>query len=286
MLAHPPRCEPDVSVVLPTYNRADLLGRSIGSVLAQTFDRFELLVVDDGSTDATADVVGRFGDDRIRYMRGTRNRGPAAARNAGIAAARGALLAFQDSDDEWLPDKLRQHVDAFAGAPVPVGVVYSDMLWVGTDGTEAYRRSPTVVPHRLIDPATGFYQVYHLGIQSAVVKRECFARVGGFDDRLPAFEDLELLIRLSRDYEFLHVRQALVRYHQADGRSSNLAAEYRARCLLLRMHYKEIGRRSWRTVLKEASLFGVHPLLARHAPPAALARLLRAVYRPAVATAP
>ncbi len=160
------------------------------------------------------------------------------------------------------------------------------MLWVGTDGTEAYRRSPTVVPRRLIDPATGFYQVYHLGIQSAVVKRECFARVGGFDDRLPAFEDLELLIRLSRHYEFLHVRKALVRYHQTDGRSSNLAAEYRARCLLLRMHYKEIGRRGWRTVLKEASLFGVHPLLARRAPPAALARILRAVYRPPVATAP
>jgi glycosyltransferase involved in cell wall biosynthesis len=275
---------PDLSVVLPTYNRAHLLGRSIESVLNQTYDDFELLVIDDGSTDATGSVVSDFPDRRIRYVRCDRNRGSGAARNVGIQVARGRFVAFQDSDDEWMPDKLEHQMQVFAAAPATVGVVYSDMARVLADGRVEYHESPTVVRRRLIDPATGFYQVYNLGIASAVVRRECLSQVGPFNERLPALEDLELLIRLARRYEFVHVHTPLVRYHQTHGRSTSLATEYRARCLLLRMHYREISRCSLLVLLKEASLFVV-AWLARRPLPAPLTRFLRAVYRPRVAVA-
>ena len=275
---------PRLSVVLPTYNRAHLLRRAIESVLNQTYGDFELLVIDDGSTDATGSVMGTFVDRRIRYVRCDCNRGAGAARNVGIQIARGALVAFQDSDDEWMPDKLEHHLRAFATAAAAVGVVYSDMTRVRPDGRAEYHRSPTVVRGRLIDPATGFYQVYKLGIVSAVVRRECLLEIGLFNEQLGALEDMELFIRLARRYDFVHVDKPLVRYHQRDGRSTGLAAEYHARCSLLRMHYREIGRSGWRILLKEASLF-VIAALAQWPLPAPLTRLLRAVYRPRVATA-
>src|SRR5262245_7829489 len=92
---------PAVRIVLPTYNRAALLPRAIRSVLRQTYSDFELIVVDDGSEDATADAIQCFADPRLRYLRLPSNRGAGAARNAGIRMARAAFIAFQDSDDEW-----------------------------------------------------------------------------------------------------------------------------------------------------------------------------------------
>lgn len=100
-----------VSVVIPTYNRAELLSRAIDSVLAQTYDDFELLVVDDGSTDDTEAVVTAYDDDRVRYLAHETNRGANPARNTGIEAAEGEFVAFLDSDDEWRPRKLEAQLD-------------------------------------------------------------------------------------------------------------------------------------------------------------------------------
>lgn len=105
--------EPVVGVVLPTYNRAPLLGRALRSVLGQSFDDFEVLVIDDGSTDETAGIVAAFGDPRIRYVQLARNTGAGAARNVGIRMSRGKFPAFQDSDDEWVPSKLARQMSAF-----------------------------------------------------------------------------------------------------------------------------------------------------------------------------
>lgn len=276
--------EPRVSVILPTFNRAGLLARSIASVLAQTYNDFELLVMDDASTDDTAAVVRGFVDRRVRYHQLDRNRGPGAARNAGIRVASGEFVAFQDSDDEWLPDKLERQIAAFAGAPSSVGIVYSDMLMVRENGSVVYHPSPTVVSGRLVDPATGFYQVYMLGIVPVVVRTKCLQRVGGFDERLPAFEDLELLTRLAQRYDFIHLAEPLVRHYRTGGRSDDLVAEFGARCRLLRMHYREIAHCSRMALLKEASLFGT-ALLVRAPLPALATRVLRRIYRPRVAPA-
>lgn len=231
---------PTVSVVLPTYNRAGLIGRAIRSVLGQTYRDLELIVVDDGSTDDTAKVVEAFGDPRIRYTSLAHNRGAGAARNAGIQLARGRLLAFQDSDDEWLADKLERHVAAFAGCDAEIGVVYSDMYRIHRNGASVYHRSPAVIPGRLIDPATRFYQVCGLGIQSTVIRRQCFTAVGGFNEDFPALEDLDLFIRLSRLYRFQHLERALVRYFETDGLSSCMPKKIIARSMLLTLYSKDM----------------------------------------------
>jgi glycosyltransferase involved in cell wall biosynthesis len=100
----------DVSVVLPTYNRANLVGRAITSVIAQSFKDWELLVIDDGSTDETVEVVKGFVDGRVTYVRRQANGGVSAAQNEGVARARGPFISFLHSDDEFLPSKLEEQV--------------------------------------------------------------------------------------------------------------------------------------------------------------------------------
>ncbi len=116
---------PKVSVILPTYNRAHLIKRAIQSVLDQTYQNFEIIVVDDGSTDNTEEQVRSFNNPKIRYIRYNENKGAAFARNAGIKASRGDYIAFQDSDDEWFPHKLQRQMEAFKNASPEVGVVYT-----------------------------------------------------------------------------------------------------------------------------------------------------------------
>ena len=233
---------PTVSIVLPTYQRGELIGRAIRSVLVQTFADFELVVVDDGSTDDTAAAVRQFTDPRLRYLRFDVNRGAAAARNAGIRQTAAPFLAFQDSDDEWLPHKLERHMRAFAACAPEVAVVYSDMHRVRRDGSEEPHRSPDLAPGVLLDPETRFYQVCRIGIQSTVIRRECFAAVGVFNEEFPALEDMELFIRLSGRYRFHHLEEPLVRYHETDGLSQNVPAKVVARQLLLRLYERELRR--------------------------------------------
>ena len=133
---------PVVSIVLPTYNRAALLGRAIRSVLKQSYTDFELLVIDDGSTDQSSNVVAGFRDRRIKYISLEHNTGAGAARNVGIRIAKGKFLAFQDSDDEWMPSKLVKQMSAFERGSVRLGIVYSDMLRILGDGTTTYFAAP------------------------------------------------------------------------------------------------------------------------------------------------
>jgi len=246
-----------VSIVLPTYNRGALIGRAIRSVLDQTYQDFELIVVDDGSTDATAEEVGRVGDRRVRYIRLAENRGAGAARNVGIRDAAARFIAFQDSDDEWARVKLEHHMRVFERAAPTVGVVYSDMHRIWRDGITHYHRSPTVVPGVLIDPHTRTYQVYKLGIQSTVIRREWLARCGGFDEMLPALEDLELFLRLSKCCEFVHLRVPLVNYFETDGLSNNQAVKLAARTRLLEIYRNELEREDRTFVIREAAALGL-----------------------------
>lgn len=266
MATDPPRSgvNPTVSVVLPTYNRAGLLGRAIRSVLAQSYTDFELLVVDDGSTDETSNVVASFRDQRIRYISLAHNTGAGAARNAGIRMARGKFLAFQDSDDEWLPSKLAKQMSAFERGSVRLGIVYSDMQRIRGDGTATYFAAPTVTSDRLINPAVWFYQVGNLGVQSTVIKREYLDAAGHFNENLPAFEDLEMFIRLSRRCEFHLLPEPLVRYYDTDGISKDRYAGWLSRKLILRLYYKEILTHSPAFLVYEALwLYMTQPESAR-----------------------
>jgi glycosyltransferase involved in cell wall biosynthesis len=243
---------PLVSVILPTYNRAALIGPAVQSVLTQTFADLELWVIDDGSTDETRAIVAAIGDPRLHYHRLHRNRGQAVARNEGLRRARGEYVAFQDSDDRWAPGKLERSMEVLRSACPKIGGVYCDMLRVWRDGRVTYHRSPTLTRGRWIDPATGWYQVYMLGIQASLIRRRCLDAVGHFDERLHHLEDMELFMRLSRAYELVRIGEPLVDYVQTSGVTEAMADTWQARWRILRRHAPAILRESPQFVLRES----------------------------------
>ncbi|HKG22592.1 MAG TPA: glycosyltransferase [Blastocatellia bacterium] len=224
---------PTASVILPTYNRGKTLKRAIDSVLAQTFKDFELIVIDDRSTDETPEILSAYGrQHRIRLVSQLR-RGCAAARNIGVLASRGRYIGFQDSDDEWMPTKLERAIEALESSGPEIGVFYSDMLRVETNGNTYHFHSPDVRKGLLINDETLDYQVHCIGIQSAVIRRECFDKAGLFDEALPRLIDLDLFIRLSDHFEFFHCKEPLVRYYDCEGISTNAVALVSARRYLI-----------------------------------------------------
>jgi glycosyltransferase involved in cell wall biosynthesis len=218
------------------------LERAIESVLNQTFTDFELIVVDDGSTDETHLVLGKYkGLSNVRLISSSR-RGCAAARNIGIGTSQGRYIAFQDSDDEWMPDKLAKAVAALDDAGPETGVFYSDMLRICTDGSSIDLKSPDVSSGVLIDEDTLDYHVSSIGIQSAVIKRVCFAGAGCFDEALPRFIDLEMFIRLSAKFRFVHCKEPLTKYYAGEGISTNRQALVTARRHLLHKYHSQLKR--------------------------------------------
>lgn len=227
---HTPLYAPLFSVIIPTHNRADLLVRAVKSVLVQTEPNFEVIVVDDASTDNTPSVVAAMSDERIRYIRHEKGLGSAGARNAGIREARGEFVAFLDDDDEWMAGKLAMQVDHFRrhpGADLGVVVCGSRVL-KGNRVTEQIPRPRGWVYEELLAFRC------HTTTGTILVRRSCFDRVGGFDEAFPAFEEWDLLLRLSQEYTFDYVDQPLHLYYEHDGvRVSNPRNEIRAMLLIL-----------------------------------------------------
>jgi len=234
------KVNPLVSVVIPTYNRAGLLSRAVESVLNQTYPNFELIVMDDCSTDGTESVVKGFQDYRIRYIRHKKNQGAPIARNNGIKAAKGEYIAFQDSDDEWLPTKLEKEVNAFNSAPSDLGVVYTSFWLVDND-------KKTLVPSSHVKQTEGkihdvLLEMNFVSLSSAIVKNECFTKVGMFEN-IPRFQDWELWLRISKHYRFKHLREPLVKvYRQSDSISRNTDFLISARKYILSKYYDELSK--------------------------------------------
>jgi glycosyltransferase involved in cell wall biosynthesis len=200
--------EISLSVIIPTYNRAQMVGRAIRSVLDQTYQDFEIVVVDDGSKDNTEEVVRSFNDKRVRYIKHERNEGVAAARNTGIKATRSKYIAFQDSDDEWLPEKLEKQMAGFRTASSNIGVVYTAFLKIEGD-KKTYIPSPELT-QKEGDIYNSLVRGNFVAPPAAVVKRECFAKAGMFDEGIPCFEDWELWLRISKYYHFKYIDEPLI----------------------------------------------------------------------------
>jgi len=209
---------PKVSVIIPTHNRAHFLRDAIFSVLNQTFQDFEIIVVDDASTDNTSEIVAAFNDERIRFLRHDINKGGSAARNTGILNSQCDYIAFLDDDDEWLPDKLRKQMEILLASPPEVGGVYTGCLDVDKASRKVIRqRIPTkrgnLSRELLIENCVG-------GTSTILLRKVCLQQVGLFDESLPRSQDYDLWIRISREFLFECVQEPLFKYHVHDRKIS------------------------------------------------------------------
>lgn len=204
---------PKVSVVLPTYNRAHVLTRAVDSVLTQTFRDFELIIVDDGSTDATQDVLAQYNAPQVRTIRLSTNAGACHARNIGITASCGEFVAFHDSDDEWLPNKLAVQIERLEAVQTmsrKVGASYSRVI-SKRDGIFRLYFPP------YSDELTFRGNIYSQLLQknlvdtpTLVVRREVLTEVQLFDEELPWLQDWDLALRIAQHYDFDFVEQPLI----------------------------------------------------------------------------
>jgi len=202
---------PQVSVIIPTFSRAEVLPIAIRSVLNQTFQDLEILIVDDGSSDTTQAVVKSFDDDRIHYIRHPKPRGGAAARNTGIAHSRGEYVAFLDDDDEWYPHKLARQMEVMRRSEPEVAAVYSG-YFVVERATGKIRGRMT--PKFRGDLASELLRENPIGGTSCMlVRKDCLEKVGCFDEQLPSFQDYDLWIRISREFRFDYVEEPLLNYY-------------------------------------------------------------------------
>jgi glycosyltransferase involved in cell wall biosynthesis len=202
---------PAVSIIIPVYNRLRVVGRALASVFAQEVDDWELIVVDDGSADGSADYLAGLAaaEPRLHLIRHPLNRGAPAARNTGLRAATGDYVAFLDSDDEWLPGKLAAQLAAFAAAPAGLGALATGFVLHRVASGSRIERRPAPDTDWRAELLDGCFVSPG---STLMARRACFGTVGPFAEDLPRFEDWDWLLRLLEHHGFdsLPVTGALV----------------------------------------------------------------------------
>lgn len=222
----------EVSIIIPTYNRSTKLKASIESILRQSYTDFELLIVDDASTDDTREMVEAIPDERVCYIGQEVNGGASAARNEGVRQAHCPLIAFQDSDDIWRAEKLEKQMAYWQQHPKYSMVYCSYKKYI--DNQEI------IVPNadwrgelegRIF---SWLAQRNSIGTPTMLMKRECFLEAGGFDTTLRALEDWDFVLRFSQKYAIGYVDEPLVdSYESPGGISSKGSAYYESRCRMI-----------------------------------------------------
>lgn len=228
---------PLVSVIIPVYNREDTIGRAISSVLSQSYINFEVIIVDDGSSDNSIQRVREFQDDRIRIIALEENSGANAARNRGIAEARGQYIAFQDSDDEWDKDKLQIQIEYmlqrgfFASFCAYRMIQGANEMIMPRDYEDKYKYEDGLLQ--------ALAERNVIGTPTLVVEKSIFLTVGVFDETMPRLQDYEFVIRLAQKEKIGYIAKPLVTaYRVAMSISTNTEILYRAMALLLIKHGK------------------------------------------------
>jgi glycosyltransferase involved in cell wall biosynthesis len=232
---------PTVSVIIPTHNRAKLIGKAIKSVLNQTYQDFEIIIVDDGSTDNTEETVKSFNNFKIRYISHSNNRGISAARNTGIRASRGKYIALLDSDDEWLPEKLDQQIKVFQNASSEVGVVCSWSYNIDEKGNYISKRC---LPKKDGYIYEDLLSTDPISVPTVLIRKECFHRVGLFDNLLNAQQDWDMWIRIAKYYKFVLIKIPLVKYRIHPNQiSKNLEVKVITAKRILKKYANELKKR-------------------------------------------
>lgn len=209
-----------VSIIIPTFNRAREVVRAVSSVLYQTFTDYEIIVVDDGSSDGTADSLVQF-HNHIKYLHHPKNQGVSAARNTGIKASRSPLIAFLDSDDYWLPEKISVQVNFFTQNRKAVAC-QTEEIWI--------RRGRRVNPRKKhLKPSGDIFEpslkLCLVSPSAVMVKRTLIDEVGLFDEGLPACEDYDLWLRISCQYPVHLIGRHLV--IKEGGRQDQLSTSHK-----------------------------------------------------------
>lgn len=222
----------DVSAVIAVYNGEDFIQRAVQSVLDQTYPVTQLIIVDDGSTDNTPDVLEAFGDNPIIFVVRQPNQGQATAKNRGAREATGSLIAFLDADDFWNNDKLEQQVDHFNNKDV--AVVYSNRTYIGLDDAPLQKQPEVKVrPSGKITDALIVENLIPFG--STVVRRDVFEKMGGFDQSLSMGIDWDLWLRVSVEWQFKYVDKYLLNYRIWPGQmSTNVEGRYKGALHILK----------------------------------------------------
>lgn len=214
---------PTVSVILPAYNSASFIQTTLNSILAQEYSDFEIIVIDDGSIDETAQIVTRQQSNRVRLI-SQKNRGISEARNAGLRCARGDYIAFIDHDDFWHPLKLSAQVDLLAKSDETVGICYGEFVkWNGVT-TPAFANS-TIDIEKIDTELSGW--IYHqllltnwVLFSTALFKKSVFDAIGLFDREMPPADDWDIALRASRQFKFLKLGDVVALYRQHDQQTS------------------------------------------------------------------
>jgi len=235
---------PKVSVVIPTYNSAQFIVETLESVFAQTYKDYEVIVVDDGSTDNTKEVLKPY-MSKIRYIY-KENGGAASARNVGIKNAQGEYIAFLDSDDLWLPEKLEKQVRYFEKHP-QIDMVFADCIRFG----EEVSNTPRNYTKRLIsnDMFVNIWWYNIVPTSTVMVRKSCFEKVGLFDEsrELETTEDKEMWLRIAREYKVGYLKEIVTKYRvRTSGYSrSNIDRAYNSAKLVIDKYWKDVKTRGY-----------------------------------------
>ncbi len=234
---------PLVTVIIPTYNRSALLPRAIKSVVMQSYQNWELLIVDDGSSDNTAQLVASYKDERIKYLHHVINRGAGAARNTGISSARGEYLTFLDSDDEWLPRKLEIQLGVFSNSQMlNLGIV--SCQFIISEGELEITSSKRVfkgdVFNDVLARKARLNETPTLMVRRRVVQPDVM-----FDEALSNYQDMDYVLRIVRHSQMDVVDEPLVRVHVGNWKRISDDQLQRAKALeyLIDKYYEALNKK-------------------------------------------
>jgi glycosyltransferase involved in cell wall biosynthesis len=203
-------CMPKVSVIIPTHNRAEFLRSAITSVLNQTFQDFEIIIIDDVSKDHTREVIANFNDTRLKVIHNQVSKGAAGARNVGIMNSNCEYIAFLDDDDEWLPEKLKMQTFLLDNSLPEVGGVCTGCFTIAkVSGRVLSIDNPEM---------NNIYKSNFISTSSILLRRECFEKCGLFDESMPTSSDYDMWIRISKKFSFRIIKNALVNYYIHENR--------------------------------------------------------------------
>ncbi len=215
-----------VSIILPTYNRKYCISKAINSILNQTYQDFELFIVDDASTDGTKDYIHTLSDNRIKYILLSENVGAGEARNIGIKEAQGEYIAFQDSDTEWMTDKLEKQVSCLSSFDDSVAMVYSPYKRIYQDYTLIYPSLDVALEEKSGSILASLLEHPLVDTPTMLVRKDVLTEIGCFDSHMSALEDYELSIRIAQKYQIKIIDEVLLLSYNESDSISNDAVRY------------------------------------------------------------